>query len=151
MTNTMKELINKTPIYIRVENEDDDKIHFYMSDGKQVTMSHDQDCCESVQIEDINGDLNKLLYHPITRADEKVDNTAYEDFDDDGDRYTPESCTYTFYTLASRGGYVDIRWYGESNGYYSESVDIEVTDYNINDLPSEVLTKLKSERPELLI
>jgi len=82
-------------------------------------MYHSQECCESVKIEDFCGDLDDLVGSEILLA-EKVTNN--ENPKPDGE---DEFFTWTFYKLSTIKGSVTIRWYGESNGYYSEEVDFE--------------------------
>ena len=106
----------------RASNDGDDEIVFIEQGGRRFRMFHDQDCCESVTIEDICGDLSDLVGSPILHAEECSGDEAEGKPNED---YTPESCTWTFYKFATAKGYVTIRWYGESNGYYSETVDIE--------------------------
>ena len=114
-------LLGKTPIEV---TEDGCDITIKCSDGSQYWIGHQQDCCENVSIEDIEGDLQSLIGNPILVAEE-VGNDFPPKIESYGDRsYTDESYTWTFYKLATIKGHVDIRWYGTSNGYYSESVDI---------------------------
>jgi hypothetical protein len=81
---------------------------------------HHQDCCESVYIESIVGDIEDLVNTPILTAEESSGDTPA-----DSNAKPYESYTWTFYKFATFKGYVDIRWLGESNGYYSESVSVE--------------------------
>lgn len=90
--------------------------------GEVVRMVHHQDCCECVAIDDICGDLNDLIGVPVLSASERVSRDSYNEGTEDG----AESFKWTFYDFGTSKGYVTIRWFGESNGYYSESVDIEI-------------------------
>lgn len=112
---TFASLVGKT--LTSVDRINDDMITFACETGEVYDMFHEQDCCESVAIEDIVGDLQDLVGTPILVAEE-VDGENPADFDD---KYY-ESYTWTFYKLATIKGYVDIRWLGSSNGYYSEGV-----------------------------
>lgn len=104
-------LIGKT--ITEIKNNYNSELIFSLSSGEQYMMHHEPDCCEYVEIEDINGNLDDLIGTPIIMAEE----VTHEG--DNGD----DSFTWTFYKFATIKGYVTIRWYGESNGYYSERVD----------------------------
>jgi len=136
----LKELKGKTFLYISVDDELDE-ILFTCNDGTQYKMYHEQDCCEAVTIDDINGDLNDLIGNPILIAEEVSNDDFVKNFEEsfkleegrnpdyefsyknEFGESKPESYTWTFYKLATIKGYVDIRWFGNSNGYYSESVE----------------------------
>ncbi len=100
----------------------DHEMIFVTEDGQRFMFAHYQGCCESVDINDIVGDLQDLVGEPLLVAEEVRGATPEPDLDEE--HY--ESYTYTFYKFATRKGYVDVRWLGESNGYYSENVDLFV-------------------------
>lgn len=112
------DLLHKTITNINVDRTLDE-IRFQISDGSIYLLFHEQDCCEIVVIEDICGDLDDLINSPITLAEESTSFSHPENFTV---KSLQASFTWTFYKLATVKGYVTIRWFGESNGYYSESV-----------------------------
>ena len=94
---------------------------FTTIDGKQYSLYHDQDWCESCDVVDIVGDLQDLIGNPLLMAEEITNEGDVNPEGVDVPEYQ-DSFTWTFYKLGTRKGSVTIRWYGESNGYYSESV-----------------------------
>lgn len=116
----VKDLLGKTLLKADVGKEE---IIFLTSDGDRYKMYHGQDCCECVEVEDVIGDIQDLVGAPLLMAEE----IRHENDNPEGapTKEYQESFTWTFYKFATINGYVTIRWYGESNGYYSESVDFE--------------------------
>jgi len=116
---------------VSIENKTDE-LKFICLSGNTYTMYHDQDCCESVSIDDIVGDLNDLIGEPVLKASEDTNRNEPKRSEYD------ESFTWTFYNISTIKGHVTIKWYGTSNGYYSESVSFK-TNIQINEDTLKVL------------
>jgi hypothetical protein len=101
--------------------DNEGELHFKTTEGKHYKLHHNQDCCECVSIESIVGDLSDLIGEPLLMVEE-AENCPLPDGHEPP---TYDSETWTFYKFATRKGYVDVRWLGSSNGYYSESVDFD--------------------------
>jgi len=126
-----------------IVNDESNEVYFHCTDGTHYRMYHSQDCCEDVSLEEIHGDLKNLVDSPLLQAEVissesqaeamaeidkplavKIALTQKTKADPDG--WGPEeSKTWTFYKFATIKGSVTLRWYGSSNGYYSERVDFE--------------------------
>lgn len=113
----IEDFIGKTFIDITGAVQEE-KIIFTEDNGDKYKMYHARECCEHVYIDDIVGDLSDLVGWPILKASEDTNSGRGRG------EGSPASETWTFYNLATIKGSVTIRWYGSSNGCYSESVDI---------------------------
>ena len=104
-------------VFTSVRNEGSELV--FQNATESFVFFHQQDCCENVSIEDVCGDLQDLVGEPLLLAEEVTGETPV-----DFDERDHESVTWTFYKFATRKGYVDVRWLGESNGFYSEGVSL---------------------------
>lgn len=122
----VSEFVGKTFASIQGLNVGSERVLF-ATDAESYAMFHSQNCCESVKVEDVCGEPSDLIGVPILDASERSSSSASEDDPSEGkkDEYD-DSWTWTFYRLSTIKGTVVIRWYGTSNGYYSEDVEIEV-------------------------
>jgi hypothetical protein len=85
----------------------------FVTDKGTLRLYHSQSCCESVCVEDFNGDVSDLTGGIVSVAEERVCHEGER-----GDYRT----RWTFYTIRTHKGDLDIRWLGKDNGYYSVSV-----------------------------
>ena len=109
MYTILDQIIAQTIGYVDVS---DHEILFYTQEGRVFSMCNDEDRLNDVEVyvEDIAGDLNDLIGVPLVRAEERSENGS------------SASGPWTFYEFATIKGSVTIRWFGESNGFYSETV-----------------------------
>lgn len=96
--------------------KEEEELFFNLENGKSYRFYHEQDCCEFVFIEDINGNIDDIIAKEILKFEERTEYSSDE---------WENSQTYTFYDIETFDKHIQIRWCGSSNGYYSESVDFE--------------------------
>lgn len=118
MHEVIEELLGETFDSVRREDYDGGDALIFENDQKSVVFYHAQDCCENVSIEDIEGSLGDLEDSPLTMAEVSSKSEETTEWGDEAE--------WTFYRFATIKGYVTVRWYGTSNGYYSTSVDMEI-------------------------
>jgi hypothetical protein len=104
-------MLGKT--FKNVINDNDYRVVFTEENGDQYVFAHIQDCCESVTVRDVVGHFSDLVGSPLLEAEE-TSNSGHTTYGTE---------TWTFYKFGTIKGHVNISWIGESNGYYSESVD----------------------------
>jgi len=106
-------LIGKTfiKVYKEMDKEYGTVLFFVGEGGSYVQCNTEYQMINDVDvwIEDTCGNLEDLVGSPILLAEETVEEGEV---------------TWSFYKLATIKGYVTIRWFGESNGYYSEKADL---------------------------
>ena len=114
--NVHNEMIGKTFIAVNISYYRE-VMQFVDSDGEMYTFY--PICDSNVSIEDITGELTDLIGSPMLMA-EYVENET--DTSSGNEKWT-------FYKFATLKGYVTIRWYGSSNGWYSTSVQYDVNQW----------------------
>lgn len=115
--------VGRVPVDIVGAEEDSEEVFFVFNDGGPVVkIYHRYEHGESVSINEVIGDPEDLIGHPLVVSDES-DEEPTEKEKAHSDQL--DSSTWTFYRFANHGGSLCLRWLGSSNGYYSEAVYIE--------------------------
>lgn len=111
----LTDLIGKT--FDTVELLEIDKGLKFSNKEESWTLTHVQECCESVNLIDFDTkDLNILSNATILDAEERSEDEVYENSE-----YMHK---WTFYSFATTKGTVDLRFYGESSVYYGIGVSL---------------------------
>ena len=97
---------------------------------EHYAMYHEQDCCETVEVDGIYGDLVGIKGNNVVSCD-RMTFSGPNHTEKRG--YYEESVTVSIYKIVYRGGEMTIKWYGESNGYYDESVGFRTMIQKVGD------------------
>ena len=124
----MFELVKgKTIVEVVGLKKQEESVVLRLDDKSELEFYHEYSCCENFWLEDFEFSGKSVIGAKIldvVLVSEKRDVTEWG------------SMTWTFYKIQTDKGELFMRWCGESNGYYSEDVDIKYTS------PNEEVSKL---------
>ena len=106
----MKDMVGKKVLGIYYDEEN----FQILTDDCVYAFYHEQSCCESVWLTQVDGISDKIIGSRIVIAEVVTDEKDTEH----------GHITWSFYKIGTNKGMIDFRWCGESNGYYSETVDL---------------------------
>lgn len=114
--NNLDNLVGATILSVEGCIVGSDTVTFYTDKG-DLRLYFDNDyygpCHVNVRVEDVNGDPADLVGGVVAVAEERSNQEGER-----GDHRTK----WTFYTIRTSKGDIDLRWIGRDNGYYSVSV-----------------------------
>ncbi len=110
-TSKFEQIQGKT-ITAVVYKEDNESLLIHLN-THVLEMIHHKDCCETVYLADVVGEFEDLIGYPLIEVSESTVDIGNSDI----------SSTASYYNFKTVKASVQLRWVGESNGYYSETVD----------------------------
>jgi hypothetical protein len=128
--NTYTEFSGKTIQEIRGCKKHSDEVTIKFTDGSCLKFYHKQDCCETVLLEDFDATPEDLVNAKIISIEERISNSNENEIKPLNT--LDQSYTWSFYVIKTSKFTMTMRWYGESNGWYSETVDIDYLHYDNN-------------------
>lgn len=125
----LEKMIGQTLISVSGFEKGSERIELRSSDRNKLVLWHERDCCENVSVEQVDGDPDDLIDSPLLMCEEISGETLGADPNRDPDGKVERgrgdsTFTWTYYKFATVKGYVTVRWFGSSNGYYAEDVDV---------------------------
>lgn len=117
MRDIVKEVEGRTIADIKGLEQHSDEVRLVLDDGRELIFYHCPDCCEMVSLADFEDD--GIIGGAIFDIEEVIDAS-----ETDKPREYAESWTWCFYKVETTNGGLWMRWLGESNGYYSEQVEV---------------------------
>lgn len=126
--NTYTEFSGKTIQEIRGCKKHSDEVTIKFTDGTCLKFYHRQECCETVLFEDFDATPEDLVNAKIISIEERISNSNENEIKPLNT--LDKSYTWSFYVIKTSKFTMTMRWYGESNGWYSETVNIDYLYYN---------------------